>query len=130
MPVQSEEYTELAQEVIQEKPDLEWLTKADVSIAFMRSDKEKKSKGKLVFGECILVNELYKSFCPYDFLIVIYEQNISELSRDQVKILLYHELLHVGVDEKNGQLKKRIVPHDIEDFRKIIDQYGIDWAVS
>jgi hypothetical protein len=36
---------------------------------------------------------------------------------------MLHELKHVGIGEKGLKL----VEHDIEDFKDILKQYGIDW---
>lgn len=77
-----------------------------------------------MYGECILVKDLYKPFCPFDFLIVFYEPNIAHLSPAQLEILMYHELLHIDADNKG---RARIKPHDIEDFETIINQYGMHW---
>ncbi len=52
---QSREITDLAREVIEEHKDLWWILSANIRIAFLRSSKSKKSKGRLVYGECILV---------------------------------------------------------------------------
>jgi len=46
----------------------------------------------------------------------------------QKRILIFHELLHVGVDaDEDGCEKYRTVPHDLEDFKLIIDRFGVDW---
>lgn len=121
-------YAELGAKVIANERSLQWIRQADVRIGFLRSFKEKKRAGIEVFGECIKVNELYEPFCPYDFLIVIYEQNIIQLTEKQLYILMFHELLHVGVSEKNGELEYKVVPHDIEEFDEIISRYGLHWA--
>ena len=126
---QSEEYAELGAEVIREHPDLEWILTAEVSIGFLSSDQDKTHHGREVLGECTLVKPMYKPYCPHDFVITIYDPNVAEMTREQLKILMYHELLHVGVDDKTGDPKYKIVPHDIEDFRRVIDRYGVDWAV-
>lgn len=117
----SEQYQIIAQEVIEEHEDLHWLKSADVRIDYIASAKEKKSKGRLTLGECQLVKEIYKMYCPYDFLIIIYEPNVKGLTYEQLKILLYHELLHVGVSEKDGEPQYNV-------FKVIINKYGIDWA--
>lgn len=126
--VQSEEYAELAREVIREQPSLRWIPDAGITIGFLESDRPKKSKGRETLGECIRVKDLYKCFIPYDFLVVVYAPNVAGMSRDGIKALLHHELLHVGVDEKNGEPKYFVNPHDVEEFREIIHKYGIDWA--
>ena len=50
------------------------------------------------------------------------------MSDEQMEILLYHELLHVGMDDTGEEVKYIVNPHDVEDFRAVIDRYGIDWA--
>lgn len=124
----NEDYAELAQEVIAEHEDLHWLDAADVRIDFISSLKAKKTSGMDVYGECRLIKDIEKLYCPYDFLIIIYEQAIEGFTPEQLKILIYHELLHVDVDDKDGEPKYSINPHDIQDFRAVIDKYGLEWA--
>lgn len=118
----------LAEEVIDEHPDLQWIRRANVSIGYIECDQEKNKASGRVFGECILVKELYQLFCCHDFLIVVYTPNVIRMTEDQLKILLYHELLHVDMSEKDGRPKYRIAPHDVEDFRSVIERYGMNWA--
>lgn len=125
---QYEPYAELAEKVIANERSLRWIASADVRIGFLRSFKEKASRGKDVYGECIKVQELYEPFCPYEFLIVFYEPNIAFMDERQLYALMHHELLHVGLDEKDGEPKYRIIPHDIEDFDEVISRYGLHWA--
>ena len=125
----SRKYKAIAESVINAEPELRWIREIGVQIGYLRSFKEKKSGGRLVFGECTKVSELYEPFCPYDFLIVIFEPNIAGFTKKQIQILLHHELLHVGMDEKNGELRYRIVPHDVEDFYSILDRYGTRWSM-
>lgn len=120
----SARYNELAEEIIREKrPDI---LNAGVSVCFLSSMKQKK-KGKthIVLGECKKVSPLQKIFCPFDFLIIIYELNCEGLTEDQMKILIWHELLHIGIDENGDHY---IVPHDIEEFFDIIKEHGMRWA--
>ena len=50
-------------------------------------------------------------------------------TEDQMRILLFHELLHIGIEfTEDGQEKYSIKPHDYEDFKIIIDRYGTDWS--
>lgn len=114
--------------MIRTEKSLKWILWADIRIGFMVSDKEKKKSGKLVLGDCRLVKEPWNAFCPFDFLITIYLPNVMGMREDQMRILLLHELLHVGMDEKDGEPVYKIIPHDIEEFREIINRYGIDWA--
>ena len=127
--VVSEVYREMGAEVIAQTEELQHLQTDDCRIEFMASDQKKTSKGNVVLGECFKVQELYKAFCPYDFLVVIYEPNVTELSEAQMKVLMEHELLHVGMEQKDdGTVKYFVKPHDCDDFLQIIQKYGNDWA--
>lgn len=123
-----EHYRELALEVISEHEELQWILTSNIRIDFISSDEEKKKSDLDVLGECMKVKDVYKLYCPFDFLIILYAPNIAHLTEEKLKILLHHELLHVGIDEVNGEAKYIINPHDIEDFRAIINEYGLDWA--
>lgn len=125
---QSEEYAELAQEVIEEHEDLHWILRAGISIGYLESDKEKKSRGMFVRGECEVVKPHYRTYCPHDFLITVYSPNVIGWDSSMLKKLLYHELLHVGMDDSGEEVRYITNPHDVQDFRAVIDRYGIDWA--
>ena len=64
----------------------------------------------------------------YDFTITVYEPNCQDFYFDDRKyaILLEHELMHVGFDPETGDCT--LIPHDAEEFKRIIAKYGIDWA--
>lgn len=120
----SEMYSELAEQIIKDKrPDI---LDAGISVGFISSDKQKKhGRIKLVLGECKKIDELHKLFCPYDFLIIIYDRNCEGLTDEQMKILLWHELNHIGIDPKTGDFF--VKPHDVEEFDDIIREYGLHW---
>lgn len=99
---------------------------ANVRIAWLSSDKAKQTNGKIVFGECSKVTEKYDWCCPYDFTITIYEPNVNDFTEEKIKILLEHELMHIGYDPENGRMW--CAPHDAEEFIEIIRKYGIDWS--
>ena len=123
------EYEKLARAVIEVLPELAFIDESDIRVGFLKCFREKK-RGKLqrVLGECCKVEDMYQVFAPYDFLIVIYEPNVAALSENQLKILLWHELKHIGVDEKNGTLQYITVPHDVEEFDSIIYRVGLRWS--
>ena len=124
----SDRYAAMADEVIKEHSDLQWIAAAGIRIGYLESDREKRKNGKLIMGECIRVKDLYKCLIPYDFLVVVYGPNVVDASEDVLRILLYHELLHVGMSEDGQEVRYVINPHDLEDFRETIDLYGLDWA--
>lgn len=125
----SEELRKLGEKLIQKNKEFEDIRDAEVRIGYCVSDDARVKDGRAVLGECTKVRPLYQAFIPYDFLITFYEPNVEELSKKQKEILMMHELLHIGIS-CNGELTYRIVPHDVEDFREIIERYGLDWAAT
>lgn len=124
----NEEYSQIAHDLIENEPILNDIKESEVTILYLSSDYEKKSKGKMVCGECEKIPDKYKWSIPADFTITIYEPNVIGFTDEQMKILILHELLHVGIKfADNGDESYFIRPHDIEDFRQIIDKYGLDW---
>lgn len=123
------EIEELADSVIDAMTDLSYIRETGVKVGYMVSNKEKTSRGKTIYADCEKVKPKNRKFIPYDFLITVYAPNVKLLTKNQMKALLYHELLHIGVEvDKNGEVKHYIVPHDVEDFRKITDRFGLDWC--
>lgn len=121
----SQYFTDLALEVINENRELDYIKNFDITIIYLESDHEKKSKDKIVLGQCEKVAEKYKWGIPCDFTITLFNPNLAGLSQEQIKTVLFHELLHVGI-KKDGSLFIR--PHDLEDFKLIINKFGTDWA--
>lgn len=123
------EYAVIAKNLIEKEPSLQHIKESDVTIIYLSSDYAKTSKGKLVFGQCEKVADKYKWGIPADFTITVFEPNVEKFTDDQIRILLHHELLHVGIDKKaDGSESYSIVDHDIEDFKLILDKYGTDWS--
>ena len=120
----NEDYQKIANELIATRPELEDLRNSDVTIICLASDQEKKSNGKLIFGQTEKIADKYKWGIPCDFTITIFDPNVAYWTADQMKILMLHELLHVGVDGDRLYVR----PHDLEDFKSIIAEYGVDWA--
>lgn len=119
----NELYQQIAQDLINERPELESIKNSDATIICLSSDCEKKSNKKIVFGQCEKIADKYKWGIPCDFTITIFEPNVVGFTEEQLKILIFHELLHVGIDGD----KYFINPHDLEDFKVIIDNYGVNW---
>lgn len=125
--VKSDRYLKLGEKIREEKfPHLQ-----GCRIAWIASDKAKKSRGKVVFAETKKFDKEKLSWLTeqkYDFTITVYEPNCVDFYFDDKKlaILLEHELMHVGYDIDTEECF--LIPHDAEEFKEIIRQYGIDWA--
>lgn len=126
----SKELTELAYKLAEAVEELNYIKDLGITFCVLTSDKEKKSNHKIIFAECKKISEFEKTFCPYEFVIVVYLPNAELLDDNQMKVLLWHEMRHIGVEEGTGEPKYYVYPHDIEDFRSIIDKFGMDWATE
>lgn len=127
MLVISEKYTEIAYRLIKTIPALQYIKDSAVSIVCLSSNDEKKKNYKIVYADCRKVSSQYSWCCPFDFMITIYEPNIALFDDKQIEILIYHELQHVGILNDGNEPKYYLVPHDIEEFWTIINEYGLEW---
>ena len=123
-------YERIAQKLIENEAELEYIKNSKARITYLESDSSKKNgPDKLVLGECEKVASKNQWAISSDFTITVYTNNVLGMSEEQIKILLFHELLHVGIDwgTDGGEIYS-VKKHDLEDFKIIIDKYGTDWA--
>lgn len=121
----SEEYQQIADELINTRPEFAHIKESDATIICLTSDCEKKNgKDRVVFGQCEKVADKYKWGIPCDFTITIFEPNVAGWDDERIRILIMHELHHVGIDE--GRFY--IVKHDLEDFKAIVEEFGASWS--
>jgi len=126
----NEKYTEIGFDLISTEPSLQSIKESSAQIIFLSSQHKKVASGKYVFGVCEKIADKYKWGIPCDFTITVFQPNVDEFhfTDEQVRALIHHELLHVGVEKTDDDTEKFfIVPHDIEDFRLILDLYGVNW---
>ena len=76
-------------------------------------------------GECRQVGQPWKGLLEdagidWDYVIEVYGFHAEGKSREWLQILLYHEMRHIGFDGK-------LVKHNIEDFRDVLLEFGLDW---
>lgn len=125
----NEDYAKIAQELIDSEPELIDIKNSQVTIIYLSSTNAKKDKDKLVQGQCEKVADKYRWGIPCDFIITVFEPNVEGFSDEQIKILLFHELLHVGIEfAADGSELYSVKGHDLEDFKLIIDRFGTDWS--
>ena len=124
----NEKYQKIGENLIATEPVLEYIKQSDARIVFLESEHEPKVNDRKTLGKCEKVATKYKWGIPADFTITLYEPNIEGLTEKQIEILILHELLHVGIKEDIDFNEAYFVqPHDLEDFKYIIDKYGTDW---
>ena len=124
-------FEEMAQELINTAPELAYIKNSQVRIIYLVSNQAKKSGSKIVHGECEKIPAKYRWAIPADFSITLFAPNNEHMNDRQLEILLFHELLHVGIEPAdNGEESYSIVPHDLEDFKVVIDKFGTDWCIK
>ncbi len=127
----NEVYTEIGNDLIQNEDTLINIRNSQATIAFLSSEHKKTGNSKTIFAQCEKVADKYKWGIPCDFTITVFEPNVVNFTEEQIRILLFHELLHVGIEfNSDGTETYSIVPHDLEDFKLIIDRYGTSWCVT
>lgn len=121
----SKEVTLIAEDLIYNDPSFKYIKDSEVKIIYLVSDATPKKDGGLKLGICELVPDKYRWAIDADFTITLFAPNVedSELNEEQLRILVKHELMHVGL---NGD-KCFIVPHNVQDFYAIIEEYGVGW---
>lgn len=125
----SERYAQIGAELVETEDTLAHIKASNATIVYLSSNAEKASRGRPVLGQCERVPDRWKWAVPADFAITVFEPNVAGMSELQLRILLYHELLHVGIStNKDGDEVYRCVPHDLEDFRAVVDAFGADWS--
>lgn len=125
----NDEYRKIALNLIQTEKELEYIKDSSVRVVFLESDLPKKAdKEKLVLGECEKIPSKNQWAINYDFAITVYEPNIYGMSKKQIEILLFHELLHIGIDYGDNGEVYSVRKHDLEDFKIIIDRFGTEWS--
>jgi hypothetical protein len=113
----------LGEKVIKAMPELSIIPEFNIKVGYVRSYETKQAKGKQINADCRKVNGTYTAYLPFDFIITFYEPNMGYMNENQKKILMLHELKHIGLGERG----LRIENHDVEDFKDILYRFGIDW---
>lgn len=125
----NEEYSEIAAKIIEEEDSLINIANSQATILYLSSDKDKKSKDKIIYAECEKVQDKHKWAIPADYTITVFEPNCFGFTKEQLRILLFHELLHIDIEFKeDGSERYSVRDHDYADFKIIIDRYGTDWS--
>lgn len=119
----SDSLQELGNKVIDKIAELSYIRDFDIKIGYVLSYERKVVKGQIKFADTRKVNGPYQAYLPFDILITFYEPNISILSENQQKIVMWHELRHIDIGPKGITIR----PHEVDDWKRILREYGIDW---
>ena len=123
----NEQYAAIGQRLIETEEILEQIRNSQATIVFLSSQHKKIESGKEVHAQCERIQDKYKWGLPADYTITVFEPNCRGFTQEQLEILIFHELLHIKIEYKDGEEKYSIFAHDLEDFRYIIDRFGSHW---
>ena len=84
---------------------------------------------KTVAGRCVRAGKELKFFSGFDYIIEMSGELWDALDDSVRYVLMQHELMHIMpvMNDKTGEWKFELRPHDVEDFGKIIKKHGVDW---
>jgi predicted metallopeptidase len=74
-------------------------------------------------AECWKLKGPIRYFTDTPFAIVFYQRACEYMSPEQMALLMYHELLHIPLDEN-----KPLVTHNVKDFWQVL-QINSNWAM-
>ena len=119
-------------ELIEKHPVLENLKRfiqaERIKLIFLESTKARNSTSGTVYADCEKIADSKRWAIDADFVITVYKPNVQVFTKEQIKVLLLHELMHIGVEiTEKGTLKKYNVQHSVQDFRFILEKYGLNW---
>lgn len=120
--VLSEEMKELAQEIIKEQ-------RLDIFPAKVEYLTVYPNLSRTMASKIIKTGKELKFFANLDYIIEISGEIWDVLDLNTKKILLEHQLRHILViqNDKSGDWVYKIRKHDVQDFAKVISQYGVEW---
>lgn len=126
-------YEGIGEELINNQPELAYLKGSNIKIAYLGSDLIKKEGrgSKPVFAETEIIPGKYKWGIEADAAITFYRPNVSVLNDKQKQILVFQQLLKIGVNLKKDADEQYVLnEYDVNDFKIIIDKFGPNWSES
>jgi predicted metallopeptidase len=111
----------LANKVIEER--LNYLSAINIKFLLVEPFISKKT-----IARCIRPNNELKHFGKFDYLVEFSNAVWKTLDDKTKYIVMLHELKHIFVVMgEDGPEEYKIVPHSINDFTEILNEYGVEW---
>lgn len=111
-------------EKLAERYDSKFGLLRDLKITYLWQAKGGKSNGQAVYGKCQKPAGLLRHYTRSDIVIALAANWAlgAALTRFQIEAILFHELLHIQIDEETGAISLR--GHDIAEFAEGVEEYG------
>lgn len=128
----NENYRSIAEALKNKFQELEHVP-VDRIIFINNTETKKKVNNSIVYAQVGKVPDKYKDIIyqftgnHFNFIIEVFKENITEMSRNQIIALIYHELRHIQLVIKKNSSEITIVGHEVNDWFNMIDKLGLDW---
>lgn len=99
----------------------------DEKIAYVFKNADMKSRGQIIATAEEVVSAKNKFLTEQDFLIII-SKPVWDTAKDAKtkQAIIDHALTHCQVETlESGDKRRRIVPHDVQEFASIITRWGL-----
>lgn len=98
-------------------------------ISYLWKRKGGAQGGGARLGAAVKASGLVRYFSNGQIVIWLAADHVRDarFTPRQIEALLFHELLHVAIDEETGEIT--LLAHDFEGFRSEIEEYGF-WRPS
>jgi hypothetical protein len=114
--------TELMRSLIRQKRSLAHLASVPIKILFRKNPYIRN--GKMILGSAAVCSQKDRIIHGHWFVIVL-DLGFWEINEDRREALLFHELMHCGVDKTDEVTKPVLIAHDLEEFTEVVKEYGL-----
>lgn len=125
------EYEEIVSELVETEGILAKLNAStDLEIVCLLTNQAEVTKsGVKLYAKTEKVPSKFQWCTTARITITVFYPNIVHFSEEQIRVLLFRELLKIQVEEaKDGSNKYKINDFDMQDFTYIVDRFGANWA--
>lgn len=128
----NENYRPIAQALVEKFKELEYVPVKNILFIENLEDKRKKNNA-IVYAQISKVPGKWEEIIyqvtekHFDYMMEIFKENTTEMSREQIIALIYHELRHIQIVTKKDGRELDIVAHDVEEWLNMAEKLGLNW---
>lgn len=129
----NEHYRPIAEALKKKFIELQYVPVKNILFIENLEDKKKKNNS-IVYAQVSKVQGkwmdiIYQVTGKYfEYMIEIFKENTIEFSREQMIVLIYHEMRHIQLVKTPDGSKIDIVNHEIEEWVNILEKLETNWA--
>jgi len=129
----NDSYRPIAEALKEKFKELEYVPVKNVLFIDVMEDKRKKQNLK-VYAQISKIPGKWDDVIfqmtqkHFEYTLEIFRENTSQMDREQIIALIYHELRHIQLVMGGNGPKVDIVRHDIEDWGNMVEKLGVNWG--